>query len=182
MSTLLSHAGDVSTSAFVGCLRDVTLGGRALLVSDDVTGVMTSANLSRDSCAPRGAPAGPCADRPCANGALCVDEWTSFRCQCPAGFAGPTCTAGAILLLLIPLLLHPFIGLFTTTWVSRHQRGKPFLILLEQEMMGWQCISWTICKSFAPRSTPVPNHSVFLQAGRPSCRPTNSVRALKVLC
>jgi len=36
-------------------------------------------------------------------------------------------------------LLHPFNGLFsTTTWVSRHQKGKPLWILLEQEMMGWQ--------------------------------------------
>jgi len=26
----------------------------------------------------------------------------------------------------------------TTIWVSRHQKGKPFWILLEQEMMGWQ--------------------------------------------
>jgi len=25
-----------------------------------------------------------------------------------------------------------------TTWVIRHQKGKPFWILLEQEMMGWQ--------------------------------------------
>ena len=24
------------------------------------------------------------------------------------------------------------------TWVSRHQKGKPFWILLVQEMMGWQ--------------------------------------------
>jgi len=36
------------------------------------------------------------------------------------------------------LLLHPFNGLFSKrTWVSRHQKGKPFWILLEQEMMGW---------------------------------------------
>jgi len=35
--------------------------------------------------------------------------------------------------------LHPFNGLFsTTTWVSRHQKGKPFWILMKQEMMGWQ--------------------------------------------
>jgi len=35
--------------------------------------------------------------------------------------------------------LHPFNGLFsTTTWASWHQKGKPFWILLEQEMMGWQ--------------------------------------------
>jgi len=25
-----------------------------------------------------------------------------------------------------------------TTWVSRHQKGKPIWILLEQEMTGWQ--------------------------------------------
>jgi len=43
-------------------------------------------------------------------------------------------------------------------------------------------ISWNICKS-APRSrqitTPAPHYSVFLEAGCPSCRPTNSVKALK---
>ena len=52
-----------------------------------------------------------------------------------------------------------------TTWVSRHQKGKPFWILLKQEMMGGSAISWTICKSFAPHSSqitmPVPHHSVF---------------------
>jgi len=25
-----------------------------------------------------------------------------------------------------------------TTWVSQHQKGKPFWILINQEMMGWQ--------------------------------------------
>ena len=36
-------------------------------------------------------------------------------------------------------LLHPFNGLLSRTiWVSRQQKGKPFWILLEQEMMGWQ--------------------------------------------
>jgi len=43
-------------------------------------------------------------------------------------------------------------------------------------------ISWAICKP-ASRSRqitmPAPHHSVFLQAGRLSCRPTNSVKALK---
>jgi len=38
-------------------------------------------------------------------------------------------------------------------------------ILIKQEMMGCQWISWTICKSFAPCSrqitTPVPHHSSF---------------------
>jgi len=37
------------------------------------------------------------------------------------------------------LLLHPFNGLCSrTTWVSLHQKGKPFWILLEQEIVGWQ--------------------------------------------
>ena len=48
--------------------------------------------------------------------------------------------------------------------------------------MSGSGISWAICKS-APRSrqitTLATHHSVFLQAGCPSCRPTNSVKALK---
>ena len=48
--------------------------------------------------------------------------------------------------------------------------------------MSGSSISLAICKS-APRSrqitTPAPHHSVFLQAGCPSCRPTNSFKALK---
>ena len=53
---------------------------------------------------------------------------------------------------------------------------------VEQETVSGSGISWAICKS-APRSrqitTPAPHHSVFLQAGCPSCRRTNSVKALK---
>jgi len=73
------------------------------------------------------------------------------------------------------LLLHPLNGLFSrTTWLSPHQKGKPFWILL-QDMMGGSGISWTICKSFAPRSRqttmPVPHHSVF--TGRMPFLPPN---------
>jgi len=74
------------------------------------------------------------------------------------------------------LLLHPFNGLFSsTTWVSRHQKGKPFSILLEQEMTGWQWHQLDICKLFAPCcrqiTTPAPHHSVF--TGRMSFLPPN---------
>jgi len=59
-----------------------------------------------------------------------------------------------------------------------------FWILLKQETMSGSGISWAMCKS-APRSRqitmPAPDHSVFLKAGCPSCRPTNSVNALKAL-
>ena len=79
---------------------------------------------------------------------------------------------------------HPFNGpLSGTTQVSRYQKGKkPIWTLLKQETVSGSGISWAICKS-APRSreitTPVLHYSSFLQAGCPSCRPTNSVKALK---
>ena len=75
--------------------------------------------------------------------------------------------------------IHPFNGPFSgTTQVSRYQK----VILLKQETVSGRGISWAVSKS-APRSRqitmPAPHHSVFLQAGCPSCRPTNSVKALK---
>jgi len=78
---------------------------------------------------------------------------------------------------------HPFNGpLSGTTRVSRYQKGKPIWILLKQETVSGSGISWAVCKT-APRSRqitmPAPHHFVFLQAGCPSCRPTNSVKALK---
>jgi len=75
----------------------------------------------------------------------------------------------------ITLLLYPFNGLFSrTTWVSWHQKGKQFWILLEQEMMGWQ---WHQLDHM--QIMPVSHHSVFLQSERPSWCPTNSIKALK---
>ena len=79
--------------------------------------------------------------------------------------------------------LHPFNGPFSgTTQVSRYQKGKTIRILLKQEAVTGSGISWAVCKS-APRSRLItrlaPHHSVFLQAGCPSCHPTNSVKALK---
>ena len=77
---------------------------------------------------------------------------------------------------------HPFNGPFSgTTRVSRYQKGKTNLDFTEARDSECSSISWAICKS-APCSrqttTPAPNHS-FLQAGCPSCHPTNSVKALK---
>ena len=77
---------------------------------------------------------------------------------------------------------HPFNGPFSgTTQVGRYQKGKTNLDLLKQETVSGSGISWAICKS-APNSRqitmPAPHHSSFLQAGCPSCCPTNSVKAL----
>ena len=78
---------------------------------------------------------------------------------------------------------HPFNGPFSGLPRSAGTRKvKPIWILVKQETVSGSGISWAICKS-APRSrqitTPAPHHSVFLQAGCPSYRPTNSVKALK---
>ena len=67
-------------------------------------------------------------------------------------------------------------------WAST-RKVKPIWILLKQETVSGSGISWATWKS-ASRSRqitmPVPHHSkVFLQAGCPSCRPTNSIKALK---
>jgi len=68
-----------------------------------------------------------------------------------------------------------------TTWVSQHQKGKPFWILLEQDMMGWQ---WhqldhmqIICTSLQTDNHASTSPLRFLQAGCPSCHETNSVKA-----
>ena len=75
---------------------------------------------------------------------------------------------------------HPFNGPFPglPRWAGT-RKVKP--IVLKQETVSGSGISWDICKS-APRfrhvTMPAPRHSVFLQAGCPSCRPTSSSSAL----
>jgi len=62
------------------------------------------------------------------------------------------------------------------------RKVKPIWILLKQETVSGTGISWAVCKSAtSPRhiTTPALHHSVFLQARCPSCRPTNSVKAMK---
>jgi len=66
--------------------------------------------------------------------------------------------------------------------VSRYQKGKTNLDLLEQQTVSGSGISWAIMQVCTLLQTD--NHAStpqlsFLQAGSPSCRPTNSVKALK---
>ena len=48
----------------------------------------------------------------------------------------------------------------------------------------WQLDYWSYksCKTPVKSSLPTNQHPVFLQAGCPSCRPTNSVKALSLTC
>ena len=78
---------------------------------------------------------------------------------------------------------HPFNDFFLglPRWAGT-RKAKPIWILLKQETVSGSGISWAIYKSaFRSRqiTMPAPHHSVFLQAGCPSCRPTNSVSTLK---
>ena len=80
---------------------------------------------------------------------------------------------------------HPFNSpFFGTTWVSRYQKGKTNLDFTEARDSEWQ---WrqlghmqvcTLLQTDNHSSTPPLS---FLQAGCPSCRPTNSVKALKAI-
>ena len=62
---------------------------------------------------------------------------------------------------------------------------RPIWIILKQETVSGSCISWAICKSapcFRQITTPAPNHSSFLPAGCPSCRPSSQgIRPVKKL-
>jgi len=78
---------------------------------------------------------------------------------------------------------HPFNGPFSrTTQVSRHQKGKTNLDFTEERDSEWQ---WhqlghmKVCTSLQADNHASNPPLSFLQAGCPSCRPTNSVKALE---
>jgi len=78
---------------------------------------------------------------------------------------------------------HPFNGPFSgTTQVSRYQKGRTNLDFTEATDSEWQ---WhqlgqmQICTSLQTDNHASTPQLSFLQAGCPSCRPTNSVKALK---
>jgi len=80
---------------------------------------------------------------------------------------------------------HPFNGpLSRITQVSRYQKGKTNLDFTEARDSEWQ---WhqlghmQICTSLQTNNHASTPPLSFLQAGCPSCRPTNSVKALKGL-
>ena len=78
---------------------------------------------------------------------------------------------------------HPFNGPFSwTTRVSWYQKGKTNLDFTEASDSDWQ---WQqlghvqVCTLLQTDSHASTRPLIFFQAGRPSCRPTNSIKALK---
>ena len=91
---------------------------------------------------------------------------------------------------------HPFNGpLSGTTQVSRYQKGKTDLDFTEARDSEWHWhqlghmqVCWHVVLAWLSvwSKLQTDNHAStpplsFLQAGCPSCRPTNSVRALKAM-
>ena len=77
---------------------------------------------------------------------------------------------------------HPFNGpLSRTTWVSWYQKGKTSLDFTGARDSEWQCHQlghMQICTSLQTDKHASTPPLSFLQAGCPSCCPTNSVKAL----
>jgi len=78
-----------------------------------------------------------------------------------------------------------FNGLFSrTTWVSRYQKGKTnldFTGARDSEWQWHQLGQMQVCTSLQTDNHASTPPLCFLQAGCPSCCPTNSVKALKAL-
>ena len=81
--------------------------------------------------------------------------------------------------------IHPFNGPFSeTTRLSQYQKGKTNLDFTEARDNEWQ---WhqlghmQICTSLQTNNHASNPPLSFLQAGCPSCHPTNSVKALKAI-
>jgi len=79
--------------------------------------------------------------------------------------------------------IHPFNGRFSgITRVGRYQKGETDLDFTEARDSEWQ---WhqlghiQVCTSLQTDNHASTSPLSFLQAGCPSCRPTNSVKALK---
>ena len=88
-----------------------------------------------------------------------------------------------VIFLMINTHTHPFNGSFSgTTQVSRYQKGKTNLDFTEARDREWQ---WhqlehmQVCTSLQTDNHASTPPLSFLQAGCPSCRPTNSVKTLK---
>ena len=78
---------------------------------------------------------------------------------------------------------HTFDGpLSRTTWVSRYQKGKTNLDFTEAKdsERQWHQLGYVqVCTSLQTDNHASTPPLSFLQAGCPSCRPTNSVKVLK---
>jgi len=104
---------------------------------------------------------------------------------CSPSFTSKSATKSDTLAGLLPLEhTHTcaFYGpLFGTTWVSRYQIGKTNLDFTEAEWQWHPLSHMQVCTSLQSDNHASTPPLGFLQVGCPSCRPTNSVKALRQL-
>ncbi|NXL95158.1 CRUM1 protein, partial [Alectura lathami] len=74
-----------SQQGFVGCLADVQVDAEAVLPGDHRVSEASPVMLGCDRTE-------WCLSEPCFHGGLCVDLWTTFRCDCSRPYGGPTCS------------------------------------------------------------------------------------------
>ncbi|NXV77696.1 CRUM1 protein, partial [Atlantisia rogersi] len=74
-----------SQQGFVGCLEDFQIDAVALLPLDLPMG---ESSLVKQGCDRTEW----CLSQPCFHGGLCVDLWTTFRCDCSRPYGGPDCS------------------------------------------------------------------------------------------
>ena len=116
----------------------------------------------------------------------------SYMLQCSVRFLPLSCfellccqNVKCYIHVTIHTYIHPFNSPFSwTTRVSRYQKGKTNLDFTEARDSGWQ---WhqldhmQVCASLQTDNHTSTQPLSFLQAGCPSCHPTNSVKALKAI-
>lgn len=87
-----------SQQGFVGCLEDLQVDAEAVLpVALPVSGVSpVTQGCDRTEW---------CLSKPCFHGGLCVDLWTTFRCDCLRPYGGPACSYGKCYVIYICQLL-----------------------------------------------------------------------------
>ena len=114
---------------------------------------------------------------------LTTDELKNFSLLPDAPFGLRPVAFATSATWLIRHCTHPFNGpLSRTTRVSRYQKGKTNLDFTEARDSEWQ---WhqlghmQVCTSLQTDNHASTPPLCFLQAGCPSCHPTNSVKALK---
>ncbi|NWX16415.1 CRUM1 protein, partial [Aegotheles bennettii] len=74
-----------SQQGFVGCLEDFQVDAEAVLPADLPVGEDSPVALGCDRTE-------WCLSQPCFHGGLCVDLWTTFRCDCSRPYGGPACS------------------------------------------------------------------------------------------
>ncbi|KFV73427.1 Protein crumbs 1, partial [Dryobates pubescens] len=74
-----------SQQGFVGCLEDLQVDAETVLPEDLPMGESSPVQQGCDRTE-------WCLSQPCFHGGLCVDLWTTFRCDCSRPYGGPACT------------------------------------------------------------------------------------------